>query len=141
MDGLYKPTQTPSITNRMSGNNNYKDDPSMTTFKTYRSGALRTIVAAAATAALLASASVAVADQYRDHQRSGWSEDHRGGWDHDRRGGRDHDWRRSWNHGRHIGWSENRGRDHRWQHRGERMGQNDWTGAQPAAYRMHRSGY
>jgi Ni/Co efflux regulator RcnB len=46
----------------------------MTTFRTHPSGAVRTLVAVAATAALLASAGVAVADQRGDHQ-GGWGQD------------------------------------------------------------------
>ena len=63
---------------------------------------MRTLFIAAATTALLASASVAVADQRGGPQQSGWRQD--------------------------------QGAGHHWQ-RGERMGQNDWNGAQPVDYR------
>jgi Ni/Co efflux regulator RcnB len=69
---------------------------------------MRTLVAAAATAALLASASVAVADQRGDYRQG-----HQQG-----------------------GWGQDQGAGHHWQ-RGERMGQNDWNGAQPVDYRAH----
>lgn len=38
--------------------------------------------------------------------------------------------------GQHLGWASNRGAGHQWQ-RGERMGYNDWDGAQPIDYRRH----
>ena len=36
----------------------------------------------------------------------------------------------------HSGWATDRGAGHQWQ-RGERMGYNDWNGAQPVDYRQH----
>ena len=36
----------------------------------------------------------------------------------------------------HSGWGQDQGSDHRWQ-RGERMGYNDWSNAQPVDYRQH----
>ena len=45
----------------------------------------------------------------------------------------------------HAGWGQDRGAGHQWQ-RGERMGYNDWSGAQTVDYRSHhlsrpRDGY
>ncbi len=46
----------------------------------------------------------------------------------------------AYDHGRdgdqHAGWANDRGGDHQWQ-RGERMGYNDWSSAQPVDYRRH----
>ncbi len=71
----------------------------MKTFRTQTSGAMRTFVVAAATAALLASASVAVADQRGDHQQGGWGQDQ----------GARHHWQRGermgqndWNSAQHV---------------------------------------
>lgn len=86
----------------------------MTTSRIQASGALRTLVVAAATAALLAGASAAAADQYGDHQRGGASQDQH----------------------QQAGWGQDQGGDHHWR-QGERMGRNDWTGAQPVDYRAH----
>jgi Ni/Co efflux regulator RcnB len=61
----------------------------MTTFRTPTSAALRTLVVAAASAALLASASVAVA-QPGPHQRTSWGQDQGG----------DHHWRQGEQMGR-----------------------------------------
>jgi Ni/Co efflux regulator RcnB len=36
----------------------------------------------------------------------------------------------------HAGWSQDQGADHRW-NRGDRMGHNDWSSAQPVDYRAH----
>lgn len=36
----------------------------------------------------------------------------------------------------HSGWAQDRGGDHHWK-RGERMGYNDWSSAQPVDYRQH----
>ncbi|HEY5411362.1 MAG TPA: RcnB family protein [Caulobacteraceae bacterium] len=36
----------------------------------------------------------------------------------------------------HAGWGQDRGGSHQWR-RGERMGRNDWSGAQPVDYRSH----
>ncbi len=36
----------------------------------------------------------------------------------------------------HSGWANDRGGDHQWR-RGERMGYNDWSSAQPVDYRQH----
>jgi Ni/Co efflux regulator RcnB len=41
------------------------------------------------------------------------------------------------NYGRHVGWGRERGMQHRW-NRGERMGYNDWRGAQTVDYRQYR---
>ena len=38
--------------------------------------------------------------------------------------------------GQHAGWGHDRGADYRWRH-GDRMGYNDWTGAQHVDYREH----
>ena len=38
--------------------------------------------------------------------------------------------------GRHAGWGQDRGNGHRW-NRGERMGYNDWNGAQRVDYRRY----
>ena len=61
----------------------------MTSFRTSTSAALRTLVVAAASAALLASASVAVA-QPNNHQRTSWGQDQGG----------DHHWRQGEQMGR-----------------------------------------
>ena len=61
----------------------------MTSFRTSTSAALRTLVVAAASAALLASASVAVA-QPSNHQRTSWGQDQGG----------DHHWRQGEQMGR-----------------------------------------
>jgi Ni/Co efflux regulator RcnB len=39
-------------------------------------------------------------------------------------------------HQQGAAWGHDQGASHHWQ-RGERMGQNDWTGAQPVDYRAH----
>jgi Ni/Co efflux regulator RcnB len=36
----------------------------------------------------------------------------------------------------HAGWSQDQGANHRWS-RGDRMGYNDWSSAQPVDYRAH----
>lgn len=36
----------------------------------------------------------------------------------------------------HSGWAKDQGAGHQWK-RGERMGYNDWNGAQPVDYRQH----
>jgi len=36
----------------------------------------------------------------------------------------------------HSGWANDRGASHQWR-RGERMGYNDWSSAQPVDYRQH----
>jgi Ni/Co efflux regulator RcnB len=40
------------------------------------------------------------------------------------------------NAGRHNGWAQDQGQSHHW-NRGERMGYNDWSGAQTVDYRQH----
>lgn len=40
------------------------------------------------------------------------------------------------NNSQHAGWASDRGGDHHWR-RGERMGYNDWSSAQPVDYRQH----
>src|SRR5580704_17230805 len=62
----------------------------MTIFQTATSGALRTLVVAAASAALITSASVAVADQPGGYQRISWGQDQGG----------DHHWRQGERMGR-----------------------------------------
>ena len=76
----------------------------MTTIRTPTSSALRALVLAAATAALLASASVAVA-QPRDYQRGGWAQDQGG----------DHHWRQGERMGRND-WSSAQPIDYRAHH-------------------------
>ena len=36
----------------------------------------------------------------------------------------------------HAGWAQDQGASHQWQ-RGQRMGYNDWSSAQPVDYRQH----
>jgi Ni/Co efflux regulator RcnB len=36
----------------------------------------------------------------------------------------------------HAGWSQDQGANHQW-NRGDHMGYNDWSGAQPVDYRQH----
>jgi|SRR5580700_5026240 Ni/Co efflux regulator RcnB len=46
------------------------------------------------------------------------------------------DYGRNGNDYQHSGWSQDQGAQHRWSN-GDRMGYNDWAGAQPVDYRAH----
>ena len=96
------------------------------------------ILALAATVMVTAAPAIAQPD-HRDHRDA--QSDHRddgdqrdnGGYHGDRHdnGGYRHD------NGRHRGWGQDyNGGDHQWR-RGERMGYNDWRGAQHVDYRQH----
>ena len=89
---------------------------------------MKSIHSAAIIVALLGStAAVAQPDRRGNQQDRG---DNRG--DHGNRGNQGN----QGNNGRHLGWHKDRGPQHRW-NRGERMGYNDWRGAQRVDYRRH----
>lgn len=100
----------------------------MTILRKPASGALRALVVAAASAALLASASVAAADSRDGYQQDSRSQVY---------GYRQQDGRgQNYGYRQHGAWGQDQGGDHYWR-RGERMGQNDWNTAQPIDYRAH----
>src|ERR1700756_4795070 len=76
----------------------------------------RTLVAAAAAAALLASATIAVADP--------------------RDGGRPYFHQANVTDNGHASWGQDYSGNHQWR-RGQRIGYNDWSGAQRVDYRQH----
>lgn len=76
----------------------------------------RTLVAATAATALLASATIAAADP--------------------RDGGQAYGQQVSVADNGHANWGQNYSGDHQWR-RGQRIGYNDWSGAQPVDYRAH----
>jgi Ni/Co efflux regulator RcnB len=72
-------------------------------------------------------------NQQNDHRRDDRRDDRQQGNDNDRQR---HNDRRQADNGNHYGWGQDRGQGHRWS-RGERIGYNDWNGAQRVDYRRY----
>jgi Ni/Co efflux regulator RcnB len=108
----------------------------MTTFHKQTATLARTLAMAAASAALVAGATVASADP-QDQRQSAYQRADQGG-NHQQadQGANRQQAGRNYASQQANGWGQNYQGDHQWR-RGQRIGHDNWTGAQPVDYRAH----